>query len=614
MTELFIDGYPVSLPVDFEIDYYVYNPFFTKKGEYTYDIDIDLRDKENVKVYKHINRMHVGLQPTGRKAILIANSKVIVSGTEIILSLEDDKVKIQIVAGNSELNYLSAGNTKMKELDLGVIERLDSSIAIQSLNHCFPDYNFVCAPVYSTYDQTETGSEASTSKFFNLVKPDINSITRFEDNLELCPQPYLLYFLQKICEALGYKVSDNVLLNDERFSRTIIVHGYRTMRYNEMVPNWTVDEFLSEIEKLCNVIIVVNQLTKRIRIMNVSSFYNDSVKIYISKDKMLDRPEKQFNVDESLYMLYNNVSYDFPDNDFYKYICLDEGLLKRCHFIHVATYNDLYIELYGSNDKQNWYKVDVSPKYNKLDIYVVDDTGLFFVLYKYVWAGTTMYNFRLVNTFKNIIDKNTSNSTVFKIVPAEIAVKQWVRYDGKNGYDLFAPLPIIRNAPSTEQGATNDNGLNEFIKSGVPEEPTPDRIFIALYDGIQYMMGWDGKKTDESKAPEYVYPYSYTSSYYSARRDDLSFYDCQKVFKYGNENRTLMLDGNRGLYETLYNKNMKVDTENEYVIRFISDLKYNSLEIFVLDNKEYFCKRLHYKIRADGIAKDIEGTFYSNSN
>ena len=42
MTELFIDGVSVVLPAAVEIQVKRENPFFTKNGEYTYDIELAL--------------------------------------------------------------------------------------------------------------------------------------------------------------------------------------------------------------------------------------------------------------------------------------------------------------------------------------------------------------------------------------------------------------------------------------------------------------------------------------------------------------------------------------------------------------------------------------------
>ena len=84
------------------------NPLFNRRGDYTYDIDISMRDPYNRAIYKHVNRLTATSKPLNRRARLLADGHVIADGTEVILRLEADTLKIQIVAGNSELNYLTA--------------------------------------------------------------------------------------------------------------------------------------------------------------------------------------------------------------------------------------------------------------------------------------------------------------------------------------------------------------------------------------------------------------------------------------------------------------------------------------------------------------------------
>ena len=62
MTRLFIDGQEVVLPEQFELELITENPYFTRNGEYTYDIDIDLRVPQNRQIYKNIQRSLMLLQ------------------------------------------------------------------------------------------------------------------------------------------------------------------------------------------------------------------------------------------------------------------------------------------------------------------------------------------------------------------------------------------------------------------------------------------------------------------------------------------------------------------------------------------------------------------------
>lgn len=119
MTRLFIEGREVALPSDLVLDFYSQNPFFTKNGDYTFDMDIDLAHPNNRLIYQSINRLDVTKRPTNRSAVLMCGPMEIIRGTEVILSIEDNIAKIQIVGGNSELNYLSGGEQTLRQLDLG---------------------------------------------------------------------------------------------------------------------------------------------------------------------------------------------------------------------------------------------------------------------------------------------------------------------------------------------------------------------------------------------------------------------------------------------------------------------------------------------------------------
>ena len=155
MLKLLIDSQEVRLSEDLQTDYFITNPYFTRTGEHTYDIDIDLSDPVNAAIYGHIDRADVGTRYHHRSALLISEHGVLMRGTEVILQLEDGHAKIQLVAGNSEMNYLAGDSLYLDMLDLGEIETLTSSVATQSLSGTYPEWDFVCCPI-CTYNEEET--------------------------------------------------------------------------------------------------------------------------------------------------------------------------------------------------------------------------------------------------------------------------------------------------------------------------------------------------------------------------------------------------------------------------------------------------------------------------
>ena len=85
----------------------------------------------------------------------------------------------------------------------------------------------------------------------------------------ICPQPYLVAVVTRVLKALGYTIVYEAIAANAELSRLILVHGYKTTKYNKMVENWTVSDFISEVENLCGVCIVVDNMAKSVEIQTV---------------------------------------------------------------------------------------------------------------------------------------------------------------------------------------------------------------------------------------------------------------------------------------------------------------------------------------------------------
>jgi hypothetical protein len=73
---------------------------------------------------------------------------------------------------------------------------------------------------------------------------------------------------------------------------------------------------------------------------------------------------------------------------------------------------------------------------------------------------------------------------------------------------------------------------------------------------------------------------------------------------------SLILDGDNGLFNQVYKSKRSIDTTLEYHFKFIADRIYELNNIFLICNKKYYCKEIHYKISSKGIDKIAEGIFY----
>ena len=116
MIEIYIDNKPVYPDFSGTLEIHDENPLFTKSGSFSYDLTIPLSESHNATQYQWINRINSDFVPDDRPAKIVEDGKVILDGKEIVLEKDARNMKIQIVGGNSELNY--SGKQRLKELDL----------------------------------------------------------------------------------------------------------------------------------------------------------------------------------------------------------------------------------------------------------------------------------------------------------------------------------------------------------------------------------------------------------------------------------------------------------------------------------------------------------------
>jgi hypothetical protein len=597
MTRLFIDKQEVALTSDFQLDFYSQNPFFTKNGDYTYDLDIDLNHPGNRKIYQSINRFDVTGHPTNRSALLLSGPNVIVDGTEVILSIEDNIAKIQLVSGNSELNYLYAGETTIRQLNLG---SLNLNAEYNNLNKLYPDVTHVCCPVISQKGNYKIDdSSQKTDKIFNELEWDTRNGFIYKTDTTMVPQPFLLYCIDKIIEAMGYSIEENVLKDDELAKRLIVIHGIQSSTdINRILPNWKVDEFITEVEKLFNVIFLVNQFTRKIKIARMKSFYQNSKMIEISNDDLVEDVQKNYDQEESLYITYDNIKYSLPSSRWYNYQNLTDELREKCGKT-TASLKDILSYGFINYPYQLWF----------------EENFQIWMIYSACPSGGNSYAcWEIVDQLKNVSDETSENECELKIVPAEIYGNNvWITgmdFGGSKYYDgwITSACPVISN---TNEGEVTEYAYQE-IENGSTEESVDDSyLFIAIYLGLKpYMYSSDymNEEVEQPVLDSMLIPHAvaYPCFIHYNRASQGT-----KIAKLTDDNLSLAIDSSQGgLYDRYYQDSIKVDTKTEYVFKFKYKKLYDCKSIYLIGNKKYYCKELHYTVTPDGIEPIVEGTFY----
>jgi hypothetical protein len=627
MTELYIDRQQVILPRDFSLTVLEENPFFTKNGKYTYDLTLSLLEPVNTMIFKHYNRPNNNESiVTGRSARLIADSRIVLNGTEIILEITDAEVKVQLVSGESELNYFINSDQRINTLELGNVDDDPDYVPGIPETGELSNAKVLWIPVYSINEDrviNECDIWHHNEMLMHLRK--------------FLPQPFLYHVVERIINAIGYSVKSNILATDVRFNVLYIVNGIHTKKYNKMLPDWTIKDFFSELEQLFNIVFLIDEELKEVDIIFKKNFYDTSkiISIPYVLDEFVQKIDKETRDDYSV----ANIGYALPDHEYFSFQNIETSILDRAEKRDHNNYTDIKSFIDNALDKDSIKNILFSSLVSNTQYICVE--GIKNDPYE---LETHVYFPKKVNIFRPIMNNPDSGNLdmELKITPAPmvhvmIEIRS-LRYDPQEQ----RPIVDVLFRPHTQMPAvqTSDYTLKEYLHGDLPvyydqngnfhidyddsnvyfdEEDvafidiqnaiegnddkhtvvTPNGIQLAFYAGM-------GSISEDSFDP-YFDPVDYVSY-------PLPFVDYIRDFVrdaevFINPALTLRLDDEEGL-NSLYTQSAKIDTTRDFLFKFLSPRDQDSKSIFIIKNKKFVCKELRYTLSANGYDKIIEGFFY----
>ena len=241
-------------------------------------------------------------------------------------------------------------------------------------------------------------------------------------------------------------------------------------------------------------------------------------------------------------------------------------------------------------------------------IFVTDDNDQKYVLRRASLNNSYVYYYTLVDTISAVIDSESENETDFDIIPAEVVplnLQGVVHINGSNRTMSYSSMiAYCRNQVSSAE-TSEDNGINEYIANGMPEESVPDKIFVAIYAGIQKCLTY--VSTNLELYEQLRYPLSIVYPFAVIRHSGADYIEFRYVRAANNEYDLSV----PYLHENDYIKNLSVNVKEEHVYKFIKNRDLNDTQkVFLIKNRLYFCQYLHFQITANGINHSIEGSFF----
>lgn len=598
MTELFINNKKIYLNDSISIKLVDENSYFTDSSKYTYDVDVPLRgNANNLKILGNLQRLDVNKVIVKMPARIVSDNKKIIDGTATVTSVSEDKIKIQILSGNAELNFVSKYEKQhIDELKLGYAKRADGVTFsndeevwkyVQAMSEDdrfkflygkYGDANYVFFPAYKNdfdacynnsgyLDWGETGNYRVTLHRCYWHE----TAQRFEwvdsINGRLAAQPYFCYIIRLVFEKLGYTLAENQIENTP-LKNMFIANANNISDFGQCLPHWTISEFMTHVEHFFGVIFRIDDADKTVRVIARNSFYTAENTEYV--DKVLNEYTVSSDADETKDLSDSNLSYSFSNND--PYLKVDEDIISKAQKKEFA--NDAELSAFWKSTTDE----------NKC-IYLYCADGKQYIDYKIKEA----HSLKEVNQFRNLVRNESSESSAIelKIVPVAMMLAHQI-WDNYHSQKFECPVM----APSDFSYDAASINMQNLIEGNGGTEKSQDIIEVAMNDGIKQMVTPEGSK--------FYYPYPFVRTF-----DELK----------GENNRGFSFElnevkGRTTMYDTVFGLLNKVNTKSEYCIKFISDKMPDVMKRFIINNKAFICEKIEYKIDAKGIAKEKTGYFY----
>lgn len=578
MIDLLIDSMPVYLSDDLTLNITSRNPYLTKEGEFTLDIDISLQVDENRMAYKNIDRINNTINNKSNRAVeLFIDGQLILSGTEVLISNTEDSVKIQILAGNSELNYKIRDNVLIRDLDLGTINyTAESAYQLNGMNDlnsfsrgdfCFPliivDDNgkqSLCNDI----DRTWVYRLEEGGYFHKWNKPELSN---------LYPQLYLDFAITKLINSLGYSIVKNIFSTDPVLKYVLMVSCNNSTQLNKLYPNMTVRDFITKIEEAFSVVINIDNKNRTATIERLSDFINSAPQVCLNST---DNYSVEYQEQEDVIKGYQ---YKRGDTNFHKRMILKEDIItgRSCTgsngFQSVVSNIQFFGGFQAVYDKNMLFK-DVSS-----------DT------YYYIGKDNSTLILSEVGVFT---DLHPGEKKEIECVPAECIWKDIlfkILDDGIYPHDnnLSMNLPIVYK-PIID---TNQN-LDDAVLNGLEKEDKRDCIHIMFYNGparlkIRRQLGMELNVS---------YPLAFTdhNSIYYRKQDD----KWNQADNDPSKQLSLRINKVTSIMEDL------IDTSSEYEFKLLSRAHINN--VFEIKNRLFIAKESVTAI-TNGVMS-VTGTFY----
>lgn len=578
MTNLYIDGIAVVLPSEFSITVKQENAFFTKNGEYTYDIELSLLVPENAKLYGFLNRLNITERPaTKRKAVLVADNRVYLNGTEIITGWTDTKVSIQLVSGNSELNYFIGSDELISTLAMKETNPVvNGSVSTDYVKKTYPDVDYNLMMTYDSLHQVDKNIWLYRLYNNDVSNPYAGYIVQKEDiqPYDYIPQPYLCAYMRELLKALGYTLEYNAI-EDTPYKSVYIVHVCETYKWNEMLPGWTAKDFLQNIETMFNGSFLIDHRTKKVSFLLNVSYLQKVSNVHLQN--VVDAYTVEVEEEEEADAINSTIKYKLPSTEYYKLRCLPDVVKEAAK---TKVIDDGLFAFFGKPENQVTDTIFDYKSENRKIIYL-EGSGI-------------MSHLEMVDELASLVRENAESELELEFVPAELTERAFYMEGIDPGGFYFGQyyIPSVSVSDDKPDETTYDS-IHNMVNNLSEKTESKSNIFLAFFRGLNPVQ--IGVMPANSYPLAFIDRFFPTTSWPATLSADYPTFNLVEMEKY------------------FYSNAYKIDRKNPVKITCYDSNVYPASSVFEIFNRRYLAKEIEYTIGPNGRTTAWTGTFYPAS-
>lgn len=611
--EIRIDGKVAALKKGTSFEYVAENRLFSGSDGYTLSITFPLRDcPQNLAIFGQIHRQDV----IAGKVIFdceIRDTSFYKFGSITVTEINDAEVKTQFLEGRSEQNFdVTFDDIYINELDLGSPTETNDSTPVNAWDPHINKMKCVALPWVNDYS-------GNIQNLADYHPEERNSDGTLKANAYYswnsdCRgrswQPYLLYIVRKICEAVGYGCNLSKWEAVEEYKYLLICNtlpnAWNANNFARALPHWSVAEFFEKLELFLGGEFTINHRAKTIDFAFTDATLAALPPVELTKVVSEHSVEVSVEDDKCEYSEAKNLVYKECDNEMWKFYSCDwfikawKGGAVRYNSMRelldanrwLATWNGSTQR--GSNRDKLLYAADVDAYFivRSLSKELVERRSGWMpnvYAYKMELRPVNLFGGRIVN------DSEDADEVEIEFVPA------WIdETEDKYGRLLFLSFSGYDENDSTFTNWSRDPDLH---KKEIDETLFQPHAFQSLaagertkkaeyYDRI-YVAWWDGAGVPYNG--QLPHPYAEDIEILPDWSNFMNVHFSMRI-----KNRSL----------TGSSASHSINQKLKKTFKFLSHTIPNPRSVFFIKGKKYLCEKLTATFTENGMSQLIKGVFW----